>query len=106
LYAVPGRLIASQSGRIVEGAARAADTGCMLTGIANLIATYAPQNFATAVERSGVSPAALGTGYIVFFMYSAIIGVFAIGLSIAVLRRQEEQAQVPGASAAAVKPAH
>ncbi len=30
LYAVPGRLLASQSGRIVEGAARAADSGSVL----------------------------------------------------------------------------
>jgi PAT family beta-lactamase induction signal transducer AmpG len=105
LYAVPGRLIASQSGRIVEGTARAADAGGMLTGIRNFVATYAPQNFATALERSGVSPASLGTGYVVFFMYSALLGVFAIALSIAVLRRQEEHAQVPDAAAAAVKPA-
>jgi PAT family beta-lactamase induction signal transducer AmpG len=106
LYAVPGRLIASQSGRIVEAAARAADSGGMLTGIANLIATHAPHNFAKAIERSGVSPAALGTGYVVFFMYSAIIGVFAIALSIAVLRRQEGHAPVAEAAGAAVKPAH
>ena len=105
LYAVPGRLLASQSGRIVEGTARAADAGSMLTGITNLIATYAPGNFATAFERSGVSPAALGTGYVVFFIYSAIIGIFAVALSIAVLRRQEDDAHAPGA-AAAVKPAH
>jgi hypothetical protein len=43
---------------------------------------------------------------VVFFMYSALIGVFAIVLSIAVLRRQEDHAQVPGAAGAAVKPAH
>jgi PAT family beta-lactamase induction signal transducer AmpG len=104
LYAIPGRLIASQSGRIVEGAARAADAGGMLTGIRNVLATYAPDNFATAIERSGVSPAALGTGYVVFFMYSALIGVFAIVLSVVVLRRQEEDAQAPGAAGAAVKP--
>ncbi len=106
LYAVPGRLLASQSGRIVEGAARAADSGSVLNGVRNFIATYAPENFATAVERSGVSPASLGTGYVVFFLYSAIVGVFAIMLSIAVLRRQEERAPRPGAAAAAVKPAH
>jgi hypothetical protein len=39
-------------------------------------------------------------------MYSALLGIFAIGLSIAVLRRQEGHAQVPGAAPAAVKPAH
>jgi PAT family beta-lactamase induction signal transducer AmpG len=105
LYAIPGRLLASQSGRIVEGAARAADSGGML-GIKNLVATYAPENFAAALERSGVSPAALGTGYMVFFMYSALVGVFALVLSIAVLRRQEGLAETPDAARAAVKPAH
>ena len=53
-----------------------------------MVASQAPENFATAVERSGVSPAALGTGYIVFFAYSALIGVFA-ALAVAVQRRQE-----------------
>jgi PAT family beta-lactamase induction signal transducer AmpG len=88
LYAIPGRLIASQSGRIVEGAARQADAGGVLSGVRDFFAAQAPENFATAVERSGVTPAALGTGYMVFFAYSALIGVFAVGLSLAVQRRQ------------------
>ena len=83
------RLIASQSGRIVEGAGRAADAGGTLTTIKDFVAAHAPGNFVTAVERSGVSPAALGTGYIVFFAYSALIGIFAILLAVAVRRRQE-----------------
>ena len=87
LYMIPGRLIASQSGRIVEGAARAADGGEFLTGLKNMVATQAPANFATALERSGVTPGALGTGYILFFTYSALLGVFAVVLSLAVLRR-------------------
>ena len=86
LYAIPGRLIASQSGRIVEGAARLAEAGGMLSGLAALVAAQAPQNFASAVQRSGVSPAALGTGYIVFFGYSAAIGVFALALALLVQR--------------------
>ena len=88
LYAIPGRLIASQSGRVVETAARAADGGGMLAGLKSLVAGAAPENFAKALERSGVSPAALGSGYIVFFTYSALIGVFAIALSFAVLKRE------------------
>jgi MFS transporter, PAT family, beta-lactamase induction signal transducer AmpG len=89
LYAVPGRLIASQSGRIVEAAARLADAG-VLSGLKAVVASQAPQNFAAAVQRSGVSPAALGTGYIVFFTYSTILGVFAVLLSLAVDRRQRQ----------------
>jgi PAT family beta-lactamase induction signal transducer AmpG len=87
LYAIPGRLLASQSGRIVESAARLADAGGMLSGLKALVASQAPENFATALQRSGVTPAALGTGYIVFFTYSALIGVFALVLSFVVQRR-------------------
>jgi PAT family beta-lactamase induction signal transducer AmpG len=86
LYAIPGRLIASQSGRIVENAARLADSGGALSGLKGFFAEHAPQNFAAAVERSGVTPAALGTGYVVFFTYSALIGVFALVLSFMVER--------------------
>jgi PAT family beta-lactamase induction signal transducer AmpG len=89
LYAIPGRLIASQSGRIVEGAARLADAGGVLSGLKRLFEGQTPEKFATALERSGVTPAALGSGYVVFFAYSAIIGVFALVLSFAVLRRQQ-----------------
>jgi PAT family beta-lactamase induction signal transducer AmpG len=91
LYALPGRLLASQSGRIVEGAARAADAGGVLSGLKGAFAGLPPENFAAAVERSGVTPAALGAGYAVFFAYSALIGVFAIGLAFAVLRLQERE---------------
>lgn len=86
LYAVPGRLIASQSGRIVESAARASDAGGTLGPLRSLFAGLPPESFAGAVQRSGVSPAALGAGYAAFFIYSCVIGVFAVGLTIAVMR--------------------
>ena len=107
LYAIPGRLIASQSGRIVESAARLAESGGMLAVVKNLLAAEAPGNFATAVERSGVSPAALGTGYIVFFAYSALLGVFAMALSFLVMRnheRKEQAALEKPSSIEAIKP--
>jgi PAT family beta-lactamase induction signal transducer AmpG len=91
LYAIPGRLIASQSGRIVEAAARWADAGGMLAGVKALVVNQAPQNFAAALERSGVTPGALGSGYVVFFTYSALLGVFAVLLSLAVERRQRAE---------------
>jgi len=93
LYAIPGRLLASQSGRIVESVARLSDSGSMFSGFKGLFASWAPENFARAVERSGVSPGALGTGYVVFFAYSALIGVFALALSLAVWRRQEGESR-------------
>jgi PAT family beta-lactamase induction signal transducer AmpG len=88
LYAIPGRLIASQSGRIVEAAARGADAGGVLAGVKEFVASQVPQNFAAALQRSGVTPPALGTGYLVFFTYSAVLGIFAVLLSLAVERRQ------------------
>lgn len=100
LYAIPGRLIASQSGRIVESVARMADEGSAISGLKRLFADRGPETFATAVERSGVTPAALGTGYVVFFTYSALIGVFALLLSFVVLRRQErDDGGVPSSEA-------
>jgi PAT family beta-lactamase induction signal transducer AmpG len=89
LYAIPGRLIASQSGRIVEGVARLADGDGVLANLKSFVASQAPENFATAIERSSVTPGALGSGYIVFFAYSALIGAFAVVLSLAVQRRQQ-----------------
>ena len=97
LYAIPGRLIASQSGRIVEAAARMADAGGVLSGLKRIVSSQAPENYASALERSGVTPAALGTGYIVFFAYSTLIGLFAIVLSIVVQRRQQQDAGAAGA---------
>src|SRR5262245_15192924 len=91
LYAIPGRLIASQSGRIVESAARMADSGGALAGVKEFVASEAPQNFAAALERSSVTPAALGTGYLLFFTYSALIGIFAVLLALAVERRQRTE---------------
>ena len=90
LYAIPGKIIQSQSGRIVEGAASAAHTGGVLAGLNGLFAGLPPASFAAATEHSGVSPAALGTGYVVFFAYSALIGIFAIVLSLVVLRQARD----------------
>jgi PAT family beta-lactamase induction signal transducer AmpG len=94
LYAIPGRILASQSGRIVEGAARAADAGGGLSRLNGLFGGLPPESFGASFARSGVSPAALGTGYFVFFGYSACIGIFAIVLALAVLWRQNA-AQMP-----------
>ena len=90
LYAIPGRLIASQSGRIVETAARFADAGGVLAPLRDLVAAQAPENFVKAMERSGVTPAALGSGYVMFFVYSALIGVAGIILALIVERRTAE----------------
>lgn len=92
LYALPGKLIASQSGRIVEGSAAAADAGGALAGLKGLFAGLPPDAFATAMEKSGVSPAALGAGYLVFFLYSSAVGVVAIILAFMVAARERVRA--------------
>ena len=96
LYAIPARIIASQSGRIVEATAKAADgTGVMAT-VKQLFTGLPPESYAGALDRSGVSPAALGSGYAVFFGYSALVGVLAIVLAILVLRQGTAPARSPG----------
>ncbi len=89
LYALPGRLIASQSGRLVEAAARNAEQGGPMGALRGLFTTMTPDSFAGAMTRSGVSPAALASGYAVFFLYSTAIGLFAVILTLVVMRRSQ-----------------
>ena len=88
LYALPGRLLASQSGRIVESAAESADSGGAPGVFNRLFMEMPPDTFARAVERSGVSPVALGSGYVLFFIYSCAIGIFGIVLAFMVVGRR------------------
>ncbi|QIF80428.1 MFS transporter [Brevundimonas sp. 'scallop'] len=88
LYALPGKLIASQSGRIVEASARAAEGTGPFAGLRPLFARLPEGSLAAGAATSGVTPAALGAGYVVFFLYSTIIGVFAIVLAFVVASKQ------------------
>ncbi|ASE39697.1 AmpG family muropeptide MFS transporter [Brevundimonas vesicularis] len=88
LYALPGKLIASQSGRIVEASARAAEGTGPFAGLRPLFARLPEGSLAAGAATSGVTPAALGAGYVVFFLYSTIIGVFAIVLAFIVASKQ------------------
>ncbi|WP_369057951.1 MFS transporter [Caulobacter sp. 73W] len=88
LYALPGKLIASQSGRLVEWAARTAEAGGPLGALKGMFAGLTPESYVAAGAKLGVSPAAMGVGYSVFFIYSALIGVVAIGLCLAVAAKQ------------------
>ena len=96
LYALPGKLIASQSGRVVETSARAAEAGGPLASLKGLFVNLTPESFVAGAKTSGVTPAALGAGYVSFFLYSFVIGVFAIVLAFVVAKRHsallEEQA--------------
>ena len=88
LYSLPGKLLASQSGRIVEASAKSADAGGLLAGLKDLFAATPPQAYVHAMEKSQVSAQALGVGYVVFFLYSAGIGFLAIVLVLIVAAKQ------------------
>jgi PAT family beta-lactamase induction signal transducer AmpG len=90
LYALPGRLIASQSGRIVEAAAHSAASGSPFSTLMRLFTSLPPESFAQATEKSGVSPAALAAGYTVFFIYSSLVGIFAIVLAFIVVSKDKK----------------
>ncbi|MES2343423.1 MAG: permease [Pseudomonadota bacterium] len=94
-YALLGKLVASQSGKVVEGAAKAADQGGTFAGLKGLFTGLPPATFASAVEKSGVTPAALGSGYVVFFVYSALLGVVGIVLVFMVAARTPKPAEEP-----------
>ena len=91
LYALPGKLIASQSGRIVESAAAASDQGA-LGLLRGLFTRSPPEAYAEAAAKSGVTPGALGAGYVLFFFYSAAIGVAAVVLAFMVAAREKRAA--------------
>jgi PAT family beta-lactamase induction signal transducer AmpG len=105
LYALPGRLIASQSGRLVETAAQNAEAGGVFSGLTGLFAGVPPETFAAAFEKSGVSPAALGAGYVVFFIYSALIGIAAIILAFMVAAREKKRVEKADSAAHEPEPA-
>ena len=90
LYALLGKLVASQSGRIVEGAARLADAP------GGILLPAAPGAFAEAVAKSGVSAAGLGTGYVAFFIYSAALGAAGVILTLMVAGREARRRREPG----------
>jgi PAT family beta-lactamase induction signal transducer AmpG len=81
IFTLPGRLLASQSGRIVEGAARAAEGG-RLSVLGPLFAGLPMESYATSAN-----PMALGAGYLVFFSYSAALGTAVTVLAVSVARR-------------------
>lgn len=86
LYSLPGKLIASQSGRIVESAAQSAEGNGPLAPLRALFAATPKEAFASALAKSHVDPSALGAGYVVFFLYSGVVGIAAMVLALLVAR--------------------
>lgn len=87
LYALPGKLIAAHGGNIIEGSARAAEEGGPFAGLRGFFSNLPAESFTRAADIA-VSPASLGAGYVVFFMYSCAIGVLALILALIIARKQ------------------
>lgn len=85
LYALPGKMVASQSGRIVEASAQSAESGGLFASLTPFFSGLPAESFADALTKSGVSPSALGAGYMVFFLYSCAIGLVAVWLAFVVV---------------------
>ena len=101
LYAIFGKIVASQSGRVVEGSARVAEEGGLTAVFRPMFAGLPEGSLAGGAEIAGVSPAALGADYVTFFLYSVVIGGVAIALAFMIARRQEaEEARLAEADAA------
>ena len=100
LYGLPGRLVATQSGRIVEGSAHAAEEGGATAPLRMLFTDMPVGALASGAEKTGVSAASLAAGYTTFFLYSAVVGVFAVVLAFMVARRTRA-AEARGGEAAA-----
>jgi MFS transporter, PAT family, beta-lactamase induction signal transducer AmpG len=86
IFSLPGRLLASQSGRIVEGVARAAQADGPLSAVGPLFAGLPIESYATSAN-----PVALGAGYLAFFSYSAALGAAVTVLAVSVALRADSQ---------------
>ena len=98
LYSLPGKLLAAQSGTIIEASARMAAPGGPLGGLTRLFAGLPPVSFADGAASLDVPAAALAAGYAVFFFYSCLIGLAALVLALAVARKQRTGAAGDGSA--------
>jgi PAT family beta-lactamase induction signal transducer AmpG len=92
LYSLPGKLIAAQSGTIVEASARMAAPGGPFARLTVLFADLPPASFAAGAADLGVSAAALGAGYAVFFLYSCLVGLVALVIALIIASKQMRHA--------------
>lgn len=85
LYALPGKILAAISGRIVEGATSAAAAG-ETEWLRSWFTSMSPTAFAHLTQERGIPAEAFAAGYMTFFIYSGIIGIGAFVFAIAVMR--------------------
>lgn len=99
LYALPGKILAATSGRIVEGAVAAATAG-ESNWLRGWFDDIAPDSFAHAVQEYGKPAEAYAAGYMTFFIYSGIIGILAFIFALSVMRKQPPAAEPASAAPA------
>jgi PAT family beta-lactamase induction signal transducer AmpG len=87
LYAIPGKLVGSQSGRIVESSARVAEEGGFSAPFRDFFA-IPPEAMAKGAAAIDVSSASLGAGYMSFFIYTFLVGLVAMALTWVLVRRK------------------
>jgi MFS transporter, PAT family, beta-lactamase induction signal transducer AmpG len=91
LYALPGKIITALGGRIVEGAAKSAETG-WLGSLKPWFNHLPPEAFAAGGAKLGVTGQALAAGYTAFFAYTSLIGIVGIVAALAVSRGKARKA--------------
>jgi PAT family beta-lactamase induction signal transducer AmpG len=101
LYSLPGKLIAAQSGTVVEASARMAAPGGPFAGLAALFSDLPAASFASGAASLGVPAAALAAGYTLFFLYSCLVGLAALVLALVVAGKQMRNAAAGGRAAPA-----
>ena len=100
IYAVLGKLVASQSGRIVEGSAKAADAGGLPSLFKGLMGHLTPDAYVKAAKGLGVSIPAMGAGYFSFFAYTMVVSLGGIVMSVWLYYRYKPSAAELEAEAA------
>jgi len=86
LYALPGKILAAVSGRIVEGAIAAASAG-ESEWLRSWFSGMSPTAFAALSADRGIDAEAFAAGYMTFFIYSGVIGIAALVLAIMIMRK-------------------
>ncbi len=96
IYSLLGKLVASQSGRVVEASAKSAHSGGV-AGIFEPLMQHLPaDSYAAPALKLGVSATALGAGYFTFFVYTIVIGIVSVVMTLWLfVRRKEPEAVTP-----------
>jgi len=88
LYALPGKLIGANSGRVIESLARQAVQGGPLHGLTGLFTRLPATSFRLGALKLGVTPQDLAAGYFGFFIYACSLGLIGVVLAVVLARRR------------------